>query len=371
MKNKIQLIPINPKPKDSRIKNSMFSFRMFIFYFSTIGFVTTCNFLLFYNHADQNETHFMILGESISSRAAYTFFNILLFCIIFTIGNSIKKSIFVRRPLNRILDATHKVTNGDFSVRIKPLHPNALKNEFDIIIEDFNKMIEELATTETLKTEFISNVSHEIKTPLAAVQNYATLLQEPGLSEEERLRYAHNLQNVAKKMEGLISNILKLNKLENQQIFPVNRRYNLTEQLCGCMLIFEDAWEKKNLIIKTDLQEDVMIECDSELLEIVWNNILSNAVKFNKKGGSIFLSLHTEKEKAIVKITDTGCGMSQETGKHIFDKFYQGDTSRSTQGNGLGLTIVKRVIDIVGGEIDVESALNIGTSFTVTLPLHR
>ncbi len=367
MKNRVQI----SKPMDSRIKNSLFSFRKFFFYFIFVGFIVTCNFLLFFGQAKFLTVDIIIMKNTINARALATLGNILFFCIVFSLIDSIKKSITLRRPLRRILDATHKVTNGDFSVRIKPIHSKSFKDEFDIVIEDFNKMIEELSTTETLKTDFISNVSHEIKTPLAAVQNYATLLQDPSLTEEERIRYAQNLQDVAKRMESLISNILKLNKLENQQIFPSNKSYNLTEQLCSCMLIFEDEWEKKKLTIDTNLQDDVLIECDSELLETVWCNILSNAIKFNRDEGSVFLGLYTEKQKAVVTIADTGCGMSENTGKHIFEKFYQGDASRSTQGNGLGLALVKRVIDIVGGEIAVESTLDIGTKFTVTLPLHR
>lgn len=275
----------------------------------------------------------------------------------------------VKRPVEKILDATHKVTEGEFNVSIPYMNARPFHNELDIIIEDFNTMIEELATTETLKTDFISNVSHEIKTPLAAIQNYATLLQEPNLSEEERIRYANHLYDVSKRTEGLISNILKLNKLENQQIKPTKKKYNLTEQLCGCMLVFEDEWERKNLIIETDLQDDIIIESDSELLEIVWNNILSNAVKFNKVGGTISLKLYTHADKAVVSISDTGSGMNEETAKHIFDKFYQGDSSHSTQGNGLGLALVKRISHMINAEVAVSSEPDIGTSFIVKIPI--
>lgn len=363
MKNKLI------KPKDTRIKNSLFSFRKFVFYFIFIGFVVTCSFLLFFSQADYPDVDLIIMRTSISFRALITLGNILFLCIVFTIIDSIRKSVTFKRPLRRILEATHKVTRGDFKVRVKPLHTKAFHNEFDIIIEDFNRMIEELATTETLKTDFISNVSHEIKTPLSAIHNYATLLQDPDLSEEERIRYANNLQGVAKRMEGLISNILKLNKLENQQIFPSYIRYNLSEQLCSCMLIFEDEWESKNLHIETELQDDVTIECDRELLEIVWNNILSNALKFSNDNGYVSLKLVTQSDKAVVTISDTGCGMSEETMKRIFEKFYQGDTSHSTQGNGLGLALVKRIADIVSAEISVESTPETGTSFTVKIPL--
>lgn len=359
------------KRKNKRIKYSYFSIWRFVGYFIFVGFVVACSFMLFFNKGNYPDGDIIILNESVSYRALITLGNMLFLCFFFSIFDSIRKKIAIGRPVEKILDATHEITKGDFSVRIEPLHPTASRNEFDVIIEDFNKMAQELATTETLKTDFIANVSHEIKTPLAAIQNYATLLQDSYLSEEDRMKYARNLLDVSKRMENLISNILKLNKLENQQIFPNNKSYNLTEQLCSCMLIFEEEWEKKNLNIDTDLQDDIIIECDSELLETVWCNILSNAIKFNKDEGNIFLGLYTEKQKAIVTIADTGCGMNEITGKHIFEKFYQGDPSRSTQGNGLGLALVKRVIDIVGGEISVTSVLGKGTTFTVKLPLHQ
>lgn len=331
--------------------------------------MVTSSFLIFFNNGTHFEENIIIFDETISSRAIITANNLLLLCLFFSICDSVRRRALIKKPVEKILDATHKVTKGDFSVKIPYVNLKPFHNEFDIIIEDFNTMIGELATIETLKTDFISNVSHEIKTPLAAIQNYATLLQEPDLSEEERLRYADHLYDVSKRMEGLISNILKLNKLENQQLLPSKKRYNLTEQLCGCMLVFEDEWEKKNLTIETDLQDDVMIECDSELLEIVWNNILSNAVKFNKVHGTISLKLYTQAGNAVVVISDTGCGIDSETSKHIFDKFYQGDSSRSTQGNGLGLALVKRIAHMINAKITVSSEPGIGTSFTVQVPI--
>lgn len=364
---------IKKSKKDNRIKYSYFSAWRFIIYFISCGFVVTCSFVLFFNagNMSNDDSGIVILNETISYRAIITFGNIIFLCLFSSIFDAIRQRYLVGRPVEKILDATQKVKEGDFSVRITPVNFKSFHNELDIIIEDFNSMIKEIATTETLKTDFISNVSHEIKTPLAAIQNYATLLQDPDLSEEERIRYAQNLQDVSKRMEGLISNILKLNKLENQQIFPSYKQYNLTEQLCSCMLVFEEEWEKKKLSIETDLQDDVIIECDNELLEIVWNNILSNAVKFNKEGGNISLRLYTHIGKAVVVISDTGCGMNRETGKHIFEKFYQGDTSHSTQGNGLGLALVKRIVDIVGAEISVESQPGKGTAFSVKIPLKQ
>ena len=217
-----------------------------------------------------------------------------------------------------------------------------------------------------MRTDFIANVSHELKTPLAVMGNYATMLQRPGITEEERQEYAKAISEAARKLAQLITNILKLNKLENQQIFPQPKEFDLGEQLCESLLVFEDAWEAKNLNIETDIQENVRIRSDPELLSLVWNNLISNAVKFTPEGGTVAVSLQAEDDRITVSVSDTGCGMTADTGMHIFEKFYQGDTSHATQGNGLGLPLVKRVMDILRGEISVESVCGEGSTFTVT-----
>lgn len=256
---------------------------------------------------------------------------------------------------------------GDFSVRITlPAIPNSMDG-FQEISRYFNRMAEELSGLETLRTDFIANVSHELKTPLAVMQNYGTMLQQSGLSEEKRMEYAKAVTNASRRLADLITNILKLNKLENQQIYPQTREYDLSEQLCQCLLQFENIWEKKNISIKTNLPEDIRIHADEELLSLVWNNLLSNAFRFTPENGRVSLSLFSDGEEAIVTVSDTGCGMKPETGAHIFEKFYQEDISRATQGNGLGLALVKRVMDIIHGEIDVESILGKGSTFTVKI----
>jgi signal transduction histidine kinase len=181
------------------------------------------------------------------------------------------------------------------------------------------------------------------------------------------VKYAKAITDNSRSLANLITNILKLNKLENQQIFPEVKPYNLSEQLCECLLGFENVWERKKLEIDTDIEEDVTVTADSELLSLVWNNLFSNAVKFTDSGGSIFVGLKSENGFAVVTVTDTGCGMSAETGRHIFEKFYQGDTSHAVKGNGLGLALVKRVADITGGEISVQSEVGKGSTFTVKL----
>lgn len=279
----------------------------------------------------------------------------------------IRRKIMVERPVKRILEGTNKIASGDYSVRLETVHRFGHYDEYDCIIENFNKMATELSRTEVLHTDFISNVSHEIKTPLAVIQNYATSLQNKNLDDKTREKYAETLVSASKRLTALITNILKLNKLENQEIKPEYETVNLTETLAETVLGFEELIESKGLELDCDFDDDVTVVSSASYLEIVWNNLLSNAVKFTDKGGKIFVSLKSENGKAVVKVADTGCGISADTGRHIFEKFYQGDTSHSQEGNGLGLALVKKVIDILGGEISVESETGKGTAFTVRL----
>lgn len=256
---------------------------------------------------------------------------------------------------------------GDFTVRIKPQNKLIIDENFNQIIECFNKMAEELGSVETLRADFIANVSHEMKTPLAVMQNYGTLLQAPKLSDEKRISYAKGVTEGSRRMADMMANILNLNRLENQQIFPQVSEFDLGEQLCECLLQFENVWERAEIEIDTDIAENIIVKADAELLTLVWNNLFSNAFKFTEAGGTVRVTLTATAQYAIVTVEDTGCGMSYEVGAHIFEKFYQGDPSHSSQGNGLGLALVKRVIDIIQGEIGVESAVGAGTTFTVKI----
>ena len=206
-----------------------------------------------------------------------------------------------------------------------------------------------------------------MKTPLAVMQNYGTLLQTRNLSEEKRIEYAKVITDASRRLADMMTNILKLNRLENQQIYPKPTTFDLGERLCESLLRYESTWEKKNIEIETDIAEGVAVSADEELLYLVWNNLFSNAFKFTEDRGKVTLTLTADEKYAIVKVTDTGCGMSAEVGTHIFEKFYQGDTSHATQGNGLGLPLVKRVVDIMQAEIGVESAVGKGTTFTVKI----
>ena len=343
-----------------KVKRSLFAVKNYVLFFLLVSFVVTCSMLLFLNTAN-------IDMRDIRNGAIYTFGNVLFLSLSFCIFDAIRRKITVERPVKKILDATEKITEGDFSVRIEDSHFLYTQNEFDVIIHNLNKMAEELGSIETLRTDFISNVSHELKTPLAQMQNYATLLKAPNLSEEKRYEYANAIMTSTKRLSDLITNILRLNKLENQQIFPEFKEFNLSEQLCECLLNFENVWEEKNIEIETDIEESVNITADPELLSLVWNNLLSNAFKFTNEGGKVSLSLKTEDNRILVCVTDTGCGIDRASGEHIFDKFYQGETSHSVQGNGLGLALVKRVVDIVKADISVQSEVGKGSAFTVVL----
>lgn len=333
----------------------------FVIFFALMGFVVICNFLLFFNLAHMS-------GEEIKRAVPLTFGNVIFMTAIFCTVDYVRRYFTVTKPVKRIQAGIDEIMKGNFKTRIAYLHGEESDNEFDKIITGLNRMAEELGSVETLRTDFISNVSHEMKTPLAVIQNYGTLLQAPDISGEMRQEYARAVTKQTHRMSTLITNILKLNKLENQQIYPNVTNYDLGEQLCECMLAFENDWEAKEIEIETEIEDDVRVDADPELLSLVWNNLLSNAIKFTECGGRVSLVLKREGQDAVVQVRDTGCGMSAETGKDIFKKFYQGDTSHATEGNGLGLALVRRVIDISGGIISVSSKLGEGTTFTVVLP---
>ena len=272
------------------------------------------------------------------------------------------------KPARELAEATAKVADGDFSVYVPTVHTADKYDYLDIMILDFNKMVEELGSIETLKTDFVSNVSHEMKTPIAVIKNYAELLQSQQIAEEERKEYAAIIEDAAGKLSSLISNILRLNKLEHQHITPSIQPYDLTRQLYDCILQFETMLDEKELELEIEIDDRVRVNADESLMELVWNNLLSNAVKFTGNGGTVTMTQSIQNGKVLVTISDTGCGMSTETVKHIFDKFYQGDTSHSGEGNGLGLALVKRVLELMDGDIYVESTEGTGSSFTVILP---
>lgn len=344
------------------IKKIRYLLLCYLAFFAIVGFVITCNITLILNLI-QKETGIAYTVENIRFAAIFTFWNVAFISLVITVFDALRRKYLIYKPVDEILEITNKITRGNFNINFKPRKFSI----FNKIGADLTVMAEELSSIETLRTDFVSNVSHELKTPLAVLRNYGSLLEEPNLPEEKRLEYAESINRVTKHLSELITNILKLNKLEAQKLYPNLKKCNLSEMLCECLIGFESEWDNKNLEIVTDIEDDVYINTDPEMLTIVWNNLFSNALKFTPDGGKISVNLKKNGNNVTVSVSDTGCGMNEATMKHIFDKFYQGDTSHSEKGNGLGLALVKRVIDILGGEIKVESTPGQGSVFTVKL----
>lgn len=337
---------------------------LFCIFFLLIAFVLTSSMVLFMTYL-RDAAQIDFTAKNIGAAAAVTFGNVFMLSLVCAAVDMLRRRLTVDRPVKHIIDASQKVMDGDLGTRIAPMR--GVEPGFNVIIDYFNRMVQELSSMETLRTDFIANVSHELKTPLAVIQNYGTMLQQPNLSEDDRKDYARTVTNASQRLASLITNILKLNKLENQQIYPQKERFDLGEQLCECLLGFENAWESKKLEIETDIADGVTVVSDLELLSLVWNNLFSNAIKFTEEGGTVGLKLHKESGHAVVEVSDTGCGITPEVGAHIFEKFYQGDTSHAAQGNGLGLALVKRVVDIIEGEISVASEPGKGSTFIVRI----
>lgn len=286
---------------------------------------------------------------------------------VFFVVDSVRRKYSVDMPVKRILAATELMMKGNFDINLTPLHEWGKYDEFDLIAENVSRVAAELSHTEMLRADFISDVSHEIKTPVSVIRNYASVLADGSLSDEERKECLTIMSEAAERLGKLVTDVLRLNKLENQRLLPEKSKFDLSESLTRCVLAFSDDMDKKGLDIECDIEENVRIYSDESLLEIIWNNLLSNAVKFTDAGGKIYVCLRHTETGATVEVRDTGCGMSRETGERIFEKFYQGDKSRSGEGNGLGLALVKRVIDMLGGDIRVESVPDKGSSFVVEI----
>lgn len=268
-------------------------------------------------------------------------------------------------PITYLVDAIQKVARGDFSVRLSQRSPLLEVSE---MYGNFNRMVHELGGIETLRNDFVVNVSHEFKTPLTSIEGYATLLQNDSLSDEDRREYTRLIIESTKKLSNLTSNILQLSKLETQELAPKRQSFLLDEQIRQALLLLEPQWSKKRLELDIEMPT-VRFYGSEELLFQVWLNLLSNAVKFTSEGGRIAVVMEQNGGRVSVTVSDTGCGISEDTQKHIFEKFYQGDSARAVEGNGLGLALVHKIVTLCGGSISVKSELNNGADFTVSLPV--
>lgn len=269
------------------------------------------------------------------------------------------------RPIDHMINSQKKVARGDFSAKV-PLPKG------DTIITDlakgFNAMTDELAGTEILRNDFINNFSHEFKTPIVSIKGFAKQLQNDELPEEQKKEYIDIIVKESDRLASMSSNILLLTKFENQQMVTNKTYFYLDEQIRNCILLLEKEWSKKQLNLDIDLKE-IKYYSNEEMLSHVWLNILGNAVKFTQNEGTISVKCDMATDGITVRISDNGIGMDEQTQNRIFDKFYQGDSSHTELGNGLGLSLAKRVVTLCGGTITVKSKAGKGTTFTVHLPV--
>lgn len=307
-----------------------------------------------------------LLGIETGYKGAHITFllNILFISLMIGTGIAALLSKHVFKPLQDVIDGTKKVAKGNFNIRIP--QKKSTDSEVSQLIESFNYMTEELSSIEMFRNDFINNFSHEFKTPISSIIGYAKELKRNDLSEQEKEDYLSIIISESERLSTLSSNILLLTKVENQKIISNKDTFALDEQIRNCILVLQKQWEQKNIDWDLDL-DTIKYFGDQDLLDLVWTNLLNNAIKFSPNYSKISISLKMISNQIQVIIIDEGIGMDEKTLQHCFEKFYQGDTSHSTKGNGLGLPLVKKIIELLEGTISIDSKPNLGTSITIIL----
>ena len=289
-------------------------------------------------------------------------------CILIAISTVVMVRFIFVHPIQRMIGAMRELENGNFSVRLEHSRHGYTPREMLEFEQSFNKAAEELGGTEILRKDFINNFSHEFKTPIVSISGFADLLLEEQLPPEDQKEYLTIIRDESKRLADLATNILTLNRIESQSILTDKQNFALDEQLRQSILVTQQKWRQKELDFEVETVPAEYTGSEA-LLKEVWLNLLDNAAKFSPEGGQITLRLRRDADAFVVAVTDHGEGMDAGTQAHIFEQFYQGDTSHTTQGNGLGLSMVKKVLELHGGSIRVDSAPGQGSCFTVTLPL--
>ena len=273
---------------------------------------------------------------------------------------------YYTRPIDDVIDVMNKISKGDFSEKLTiSKHERKIVKEMKNVV---NTTVDELNSTEMMRNDFINTISHEFKTPVASIKGYAELLRGTELTQEQ-IEAVEVILQESGRLSKMTTNILLLTKYENTKFIPNKKPYSLDEQVRDAVVANQRAWLSKNINVEGDF-EKVTYNGNEDVMSHVWANLLTNAIKYTSDGGNIMFTVKSDGENAVVTVEDDGVGMTKEVQAHIFDKFYQGDKSRKTEGYGIGLSIVKTIVDLCGGTIDVESAPNEGSKFTVTLPLN-
>lgn len=293
-------------------------------------------------------------------------FPLFAFCLMSIAVGTILAAVFSKAPLKpfrELMDATDRVASGDYSARIDLKGPEELKQ----LSQKFNHMVTEIGSVEMLRTDFVNNFSHEFKTPIASIRGFAKALKWDDLTEQEREEYLDIIISESERLSALSSNVLYLSKIENQAILTEQQNYNLSEQIRLVIALLDHKFSEKQLGIIFDSQE-YFITGNQEMLKQVWINLLDNAIKFSPNGGKIEVAISQDSEKTYISVSNEGEPIPPDVQAHIFDRFYQGDKSHATAGNGLGLSIVKKIVDLHGGRVDIISA-NQEITVKVSLPL--
>ena len=284
-------------------------------------------------------------------------------CVGFPIALLItRKSMNVLDNLNETIN---KIAECDFNTSLPPISQN---EQISMVVNNFNRMIKQLASVSILKNDFISGFSHEFKTPIVSVKGYAELLKDNDNLTQEQKEYVKIIIEESERLSKLSEKTMLLAKLDSQSIVEQQEEFSLSGQIEDCILLLDNSLKEKNIEIESSL-EDVNIVSSQDLLKEVWINLLVNSIKYTTSGGKITVSLKVKHNNAVIEIKDNGIGMTDEVKKHIFDKFFQVDNSHSQKGIGLGLSIVLRILELLNGNINCESELNQGTTMTVVLPL--
>lgn len=321
----------------------------------------------------------VIVAASIMAAAAYgflVFFGLLVNPLFRTLAMPMLLMVFILtlaagmgrsklRPMDDLVRAMHAVSRGDFSVRVDA---EDVPGDMGELASSFNDMATELGGLELFRKDFINNFSHEFKTPIVSIRGFAKQLERDDLTDEQRREYLDIIVTESDRLANMASNVLLLSKLENQTIVTDREDYRLDEQLRRCVLLLEKQWSEKELEPDIELEE-IIYRGNEEMMNHVWVNLLNNAIKFSPRGGTLTVRLAREGDAAVCSVGDQGTGMDGDTRRRIFEKFYQGDTAHATEGNGLGLSLVQRIVDLCGGTVSVDSAPGEGSTFSVRLPL--
>lgn len=331
--------------------------------------MTTFILAILLNAALMTSSSYMLLRrtkllEPVTNSHLYPLF-LMLLCIAIA---ALLTGIFLDdriKPIHRVNEAMKKVSRGDFSERVDD---KKCSGEIRELVQSYNHMAEELSGIEMFRTDFINNFSHEFKTPIVSIRGFARQLERDDITDEQRREYTRIIVSESERLANMSSNVLLLTKLENQQIITDKKPYMLDEQLRNCILLMEKQWSDKNLELRLELDE-VEYNGDEEMMSHVWLNLISNAIKYSPEGGLLELGCMRVQNFIVVHVTDHGEGMDEMTQLRIFEKFYQGDSAHAAEGNGLGLSLVKRIAELCGGKVAVNSAPGEGSMFSVYLPV--